>query len=140
MQIERTLLVGCDDSESALRACRQASKFARSDDRIVLLHVVAPLPWFAREEKFRTMNEDILQSSRELLETTLTQMKQQGLNVEQLAYEGDPARAIAEKAEELDADIVIVGAGNSSGSENKLLGSVTNSLLHETTLPVLVVH
>ena len=139
-QIERTLLVGCDDSESALRACREATKFAGANDRIILLYVVPPLPWFAREQKFKSMTEDKVKESSQLLHATFTQMTDQGLCVEQFVCEGDPAQVIAGKAEAFDADVVIVGAGNTSHDGNELLGSVTNFLLHETKLPVLVVH
>ncbi len=139
-QIMRTLLVAYDDSESALRACREAAKFAGRDDRIILLYVVPPLPWFAREDKYRSMTEDKLKESSQLLDATFTKMADQGLNVEQLVCEGDPAQVIAARAGAFDADVVIVGAGNTAHDGNELLGSVTNFLLHETTLPVLIVH
>lgn len=141
MQIERTLLVGCDDSESALRACREAAKLAGKNDRIVLLNVVPPLPRFARDEKFKSMNEDKLRESRQLLEQTLVQpqLNDHGVKVEQLSREGDPASVIAQQAEGIGADIVVVGAGDMSNNAGNELGNVANSLLHETNVPVLVV-
>jgi nucleotide-binding universal stress UspA family protein len=50
-----------------------------------------------------------------------------------------PARAIVQAAKEMNADLVIMGTHGRHGWRRALLGSVTETVLHETDRPVLTV-
>jgi nucleotide-binding universal stress UspA family protein len=50
-----------------------------------------------------------------------------------------PANAIAHYAEDQQADLIAMGGHGASGWTRGVLGSVTERVLHETSLPVLVV-
>ena len=55
------------------------------------------------------------------------------------AREGDPADAILDVAEELGADLIVVGNKGMSGAKRFLLGSVPNKVSHHAPCSVLIV-
>ena len=52
---------------------------------------------------------------------------------------GDPAKTILAYAEEIDADVVVVGTHGRSGVKRYVLGSVAERLVRHATCPVLTV-
>jgi nucleotide-binding universal stress UspA family protein len=52
---------------------------------------------------------------------------------------GDPASVLLRIAENLGADVLVVGRRGSSLVERLMLGSVADRLAHEATCPVLIV-
>jgi nucleotide-binding universal stress UspA family protein len=62
-----------------------------------------------------------------------------GVRVRSVLREGDPAREIARLAEELPADLLVLGTHGRGGFERFLLGSVTEKLLRRSPCPVLTV-
>jgi nucleotide-binding universal stress UspA family protein len=56
-----------------------------------------------------------------------------------LVAEGDPAHAIVRYAEQLRADLIVMGKHGQSAMERLLIGSVTESVLRSTLTPVLTV-
>ena len=62
-----------------------------------------------------------------------------GVRVHSVLREGDPAREIARLAEELPADLLVLGTHGRAGFERFLLGSVTERLLRRAPCPVLTV-
>jgi nucleotide-binding universal stress UspA family protein len=52
---------------------------------------------------------------------------------------GEPAKEIVELADDLDANMIMMGTGGRSRLAGTLLGSVTASVIHEANCPVVVV-
>ncbi len=75
-----------------------------------------------------------------LLERTQAQAHGSGLGeVEVFARQGDAADAILDVAEELQADLIVIGHKGLTGAERFLLGSVPNKISHHAPCSVLVV-
>ena len=55
------------------------------------------------------------------------------------AREGDPADAILDVAEELGADLIVVGNKGMTGAKRFLLGSVPNQVSHHAPCAVMIV-
>jgi len=53
--------------------------------------------------------------------------------------EGDFAEAILKTAKELHADIIVIGSHSRRWLENIVMGSVTEEVLHHTTVPLFIV-
>jgi nucleotide-binding universal stress UspA family protein len=62
-----------------------------------------------------------------------------GASVESMIVEDAPARAIVNTAKEMKADLIVMGTHGRHGWRRALLGSVTETVLHETERPVLTV-
>jgi len=56
------------------------------------------------------------------------------------ARTGDAADAIIDVAEEVGADLIMVGNKGMTGAKRFLLGSVPNKISHHATCSVLIVH
>lgn len=67
--------------------------------------------------------------------------KDAGLDARADSARGAPAwSAIVDAADDLDAELIVVGARGLSPLKSALLGSVSNGVVHHTRRPVLVVH
>ena len=60
-------------------------------------------------------------------------------DVDSSARPGDPANVIIDVAEEVDADLIVVGNKGMTGASRFLLGSVPNKITHHAPCNVLVV-
>jgi nucleotide-binding universal stress UspA family protein len=60
-----------------------------------------------------------------------------GATAQTVGRVGDPVDVILSTAEELNADLIVIG---SKGIERRILGSVPNSVVHDAQCDVLVVH
>jgi nucleotide-binding universal stress UspA family protein len=59
--------------------------------------------------------------------------------IQTLVKEGDFADTILETAKEVNADIIVVGSHSRKWLENIVMGSVTEKVLHHTTIPLFIV-
>ena len=74
------------------------------------------------------------------LEGAATQAKDSGVEqVRTHAREGDPADAILDVAEEVGADLIVVGNKGMTGARRFLLGSVPNKVSHHAPCSVIIV-
>jgi nucleotide-binding universal stress UspA family protein len=84
-------------------------------------------------DKSRQDSKKILDEAKELLKGAAKDIKTE-------IIEGDSSISIIKYIENNDIDLVIMGSqGVSGGLKGLLIGSVTNRVLHNTHVPVLVV-
>ncbi len=85
--------------------------------------------------------ENAPESRHRLLEKLAEQARRHanGLDVEARVVSDSPSRAIVRTADEIDADLIIMGTHGRHGIPRAFLGSVTESVLRHTTRPVLTV-
>jgi nucleotide-binding universal stress UspA family protein len=56
-----------------------------------------------------------------------------------LVKDGDPAETILKTAKELHADIIAIGSHSRKWLENIIMGSVTEEVLHHTSIPLFII-
>lgn len=66
--------------------------------------------------------------------------KEAGVPIEKKIIEGYPADAILKLAEEASANIIVIGSIGKTGIEKFLVGSVTEKVVRNSRVPVLIVH
>ena len=59
--------------------------------------------------------------------------------IEILVKDGDPAEAILKAAKELHVDIIAMGTHSRKWLENIIMGSVTEKILHHTSIPMFII-
>ena len=59
--------------------------------------------------------------------------------IEVLVKDGDPAEAILKAAKVLHADIIAMGSHSRKWLENIIMGSVTEKILHHTSIPMFII-
>jgi nucleotide-binding universal stress UspA family protein len=149
MSAYKTIVVGTDGSDSSLRAVDRAATVAADHDAKLIVATAHPP---APEEKgryaiapgsdhgahYRTVREApfyaILQDARERAH------KAGAKNVEEKSIVGAPINALVDLAEEVHADLLVVGNVGLSSVAGRLLGSVPSEVSRRSKIDVLIVH
>jgi nucleotide-binding universal stress UspA family protein len=132
------IVIAVDGSDEAKRAARRALRLAQIFDASVsVLSVVE------RKALRLTETSDERTRLREGKEEALAEVEELaselGLSATTTLTEGKPAVQISEYADEQDADLIVVGRQGLTGLGRRLLGGVTEQLLHRSDVPVFVV-
>lgn len=138
------LLIPVDGSASSLKAARFGLRLAaRDDSEVVAVHVVdeesvADLARYADRpvdeilERMRQNGEDYLEQLREIA-------RRQGVRIFGEVRIGIPHRALLKLATEVGADLIVMGTVGRKGPRRVLVGSVTERVIAQSPVPVLVV-
>lgn len=133
------ILCATDGSEHADRALHYATQLASQPDaELHIVHVIEKVAGgrLAGENVF--LNEAEIKSK--ITAQTVELVDGLGLRATLHATKGNAnrlAQRIAEIADDVDADVIVVGTHGHSPLAGLLLGSVTTRLLHATHRPVL---
>ncbi|MDX6632205.1 MAG: hypothetical protein QOG09_1376 [Solirubrobacterales bacterium] len=141
------IVVGTDGSETATEAVRQATELAKlTNARLDIVSAFEPVPQTRLTEDATEVPGDVQyavgprQDVNVTLETAAGLVRSAGLEeVQTHAREGDPADAILDVAEEIKADVIVVGNKGMTGAKRFLLGSVPNKVSHHAPCGVLIV-
>lgn len=137
------ILVPTDMSDFANQAIRYAALLhERLGSRITLLYadesyfpadvLEIPLGYYLEQAP-----ESKAKLQEKLREYATVQMP--GARIETLVVQDSPARAIVHTAREMKADLVVMGTHGRRGWRRALLGSVTETVLHEIDRPLITV-
>jgi nucleotide-binding universal stress UspA family protein len=140
------IVVGTDGSETASEAVRQAIEMAKqSDASLEIVSAYEPISGERLRDESAEIPGDIQHTvnPREdvnlILENAIGEAKKEGLEVQAHPREGDPADSILDVAEEIDADLIVVGNKGMTGAKRFLLGSVPNKVSHHAPCGVWIV-
>jgi nucleotide-binding universal stress UspA family protein len=140
------IVVGTDGSETAGNAVRQAIELAKiSGAKLDIVSAYEPISGERLRGESAEVPGDVRHgvNPREDVNLTLDsaagEAKQQEVEVHTYPREGDPADAILDVAEEIDADLIVVGNKGMTGAKRFLLGSVPNKISHHAPCGVWIV-
>ena len=140
------IVVGTDGSETAAEAVNQAIELAKlSGAKLDIVSAFEPVPQQRLREEGGEIPGDVAYAvgPREDVNTTLEAAAapalKEDLEVNTHPREGDPADAILDVAEEIKADLIVVGNKGMTGARRFLLGSVPNKISHHAPCGVLIV-
>ncbi len=141
-----SMVVGTDGSDTAGEAVRQAAQLAQQlGAKVHLVSAYEPVPEGRLREERQQVPGDLqwMVNPREDVDDTLSAaaqgIKDNGVEVETHAREGDPADAILDVAEEQKADLIVVGNKGMTGAKRFLLGSVPNKVSHHAPCSVMII-
>ena len=141
----QNILVPVDGSSTSYAAVDTAVEFAKAfNSKITLVQVLALDPYIAAEYISASQTNDLIERARASIEKTLQEALQKfegtGLQVETKLLEGQVVHTeIAKAATELNADLIIIGSHGRTGLKKFFLGSVAQSVLGSSDVPVLIV-
>ena len=136
-----TILLATDGSRDAELARSTAIDLANSTDSELHLVTVAPgYPSYdVRKpevlEQLRKQTEDILNEQAEKVELEGGKVVEKHLRI----AERHRAQQIVQVAEDIEAELIIMGSRGLGGVRRALLGSVSDSVIRHAPCPVLVV-
>ncbi|MEI6448040.1 MAG: universal stress protein [Actinomycetes bacterium] len=139
------IVVGTDGSETADEAVRKAAELARAvSATLEIVSAYEPVAPSRLREEAVDVPKDVewTVNPREDVDHTLGNaeaMVGAGVDVKLHARQGDPADAIIDVAEEVGADLIIVGNKGMTGARRFLLVSVPNKISHHAPCAVLII-
>jgi nucleotide-binding universal stress UspA family protein len=141
-----SIVVGTDGSDTATQAVREAVDMAAAvGASLALVSAYAPVPEQRLRSERRDAPEDLqwaINPSQEVeaaLAVAAEIAREAGVAVTTHARHGDPADTILDLAEELGADLLVVGNKGMTGAKRFLLGSVPDKVSHHSPCSVLIV-
>ncbi|EXH76534.1 MULTISPECIES: universal stress protein [Acinetobacter calcoaceticus/baumannii complex] len=139
------ILVPIDGSETSMVAMKEAIKLGKAlNSKITIVQVMVLDPIIADLYVKTGQTNELIERTRTYLLDILEQAKQQflqeGLSVETKLLEGFVVHEeIIQAAQELNADLIIMGSHGRTGVRKLVLGSVAQKVLGESHIPVLIV-
>ncbi|MBD2313909.1 universal stress protein [Desertifilum sp. FACHB-1129] len=134
----KTVLFPIDQSREAREAADVVADIVKKySSRLILLSVLEE-----PEGEGETLQSDRM-ASPELVETLLknaqTLFSEQGISAEIIERQGKAAFAICDVADEIDANLIVMGCRGIGLTEEGLQDSVTNRVINLSPCPVLIV-
>ena len=131
------ILLATDGSEDAALAARIAADLStRTGAQLHVMHAWHTVP-STRFESF--IQAQLEQEAREVLSEQVGRIKGDGGDVaEAYLRQGPTVDRILDLAEEIDADLIVVGSRGFGPIKRLALGSVSEGVVHHATCPVLV--
>jgi nucleotide-binding universal stress UspA family protein len=139
----RRIVVGLDGSDHALAALDWAMALARPlGAEIVAVYAIPPPTYIGYGYEMVPPPLDPewrSEVTREFEREWCHALRESGLPHRMIVEDGRPASVIAEVADRVDADLVVVGRRGRGGIAELLLGSVSHELSHHCGRPVLLI-
>lgn len=141
----RSILVPTDFSEDARRAAATGQRLLshlEEGAELTLLHAYhLPIEYtaYGTIPTGLSFREDVVTVAEQRLNETAAELEREGLTVHTAAREGYPPEVIVAVAEEIDADLVVMGTHGRTGLRHLLLGSNAERVVQHAPCPVLTV-
>jgi nucleotide-binding universal stress UspA family protein len=140
----KNLLVAINFSDLAPEIIANAIEMAKAmKAKIWLVHVADPNPFFIGYEVeppvLRAQREEELKRERQELDAMSRQIGSHGIDVNTELLLGAPVASIIEKAEEIKADMIIIGKEDHGFFYKTFMGSTSEGVVSKSSCPVLVI-
>jgi nucleotide-binding universal stress UspA family protein len=136
-------LVGVDQSQASQAALELAADVAVAlGGSLSVLEVVEYVPAFPLDEPTVAGSghqRQVAAAAMAPLEAEVREVRARGVGVQVVVRSGDPAATLLEVADDVDADLVVVGTRGRGGPDELLLGSVARTVADRAPRPTLVV-
>ena len=149
----KKVLIALDYDPTAQKIAEAGCSWARSmKAQVILLHVItdpayyssleySPITGFAGYMDMSNTHLDsidgLMRASQQYLEKTKHHLGDK--EIQTSVKEGDIAASILHTAKELHADVIVMGSHSRNWLENIVMGSVTEKVLHGTSIPLFII-
>ncbi len=138
------VLVPIDFSKISTQLVERAGELAKADgSKVTIIHVVEsdtePASYEAGPQSVRDRRSMEFHETHQRLQEYSEHLKQSGVETTALLVEGDIAQQILEHAKKFQSEVIVLGRHGHSGLLSKLLGTVSETVLHKSPCPVLLV-
>jgi len=140
----KNILVPIDFSPASHRAVHLAVEMALVlKAKVWLVHVAAPDPDFVGFKTgptyIRQHRAEVLREEHSTIQSLAENATQRGVDAEGLLVQGPTTETILAEAEQLQADMIVMGSHGRSGLYRTFVGSVSEQVLRDAKVPVLII-
>ena len=134
----KQILVPLDGSDSSKKGLDKAIYLAKlSDAKITGLSVVTVYPTLV--STVTNYRKFLTEKTQEMLDSTKKYCEKHGIDFIPKIEQGKPASEIAKFAEKEKSDLIVIGSRGIGGFKGTVLGSVANTVMQKSKVPVMVV-
>ncbi|MHC1706069.1 MAG: universal stress protein [Bacteroidales bacterium] len=149
----KKLLIALDYDPTAQKVAETGFSLAKTlGAEVFLIHVISEPVYYASREYSPIMGfegfsdagpgqtnslETLTEASLHFLEKTKAHLGDE--NIHTLVIEGEVAETITKTAQNIHADLIVMGSHSRKWLENIVMGSVTEKVLQHTTLPLFII-
>jgi len=143
--MSKVVLVGVDCSKCSHRALDYAAaRVGASNAQLVVVHVIDWSPYSfntpqENEERHKRREAELDRAHAEVVDPIVNDLREKGISARGVIRHGHPAETIDAVAQEFGATNIVIGKTGSSRIKSQLFGSVTNTLVQISKIPVTVV-
>jgi nucleotide-binding universal stress UspA family protein len=135
-----TILVPTDGSAAVVEAVERAVDLAeRYDATVHALYVVDSTAYSTLDTSTSVVVDALEDEGETAVGYIAEQAEAAGVPVETAVVHGTPHRTILDHAEEIGADLIVMGTHGRRGVDRFLLGSVTEKVVRTAPVPVMTV-
>jgi nucleotide-binding universal stress UspA family protein len=140
----KSILFATDFSPSSEHAFQYALSLARKfQSRLGIIHVInEPVDlrgFYVPHISFDQLEAEIEQGARKLMENFCARHVSDYPGVETFVVPGLPYDEIIKKAQEMDADLIVVGTHGRTGLDHVLFGSTAEKVVRKSPVPVMTI-
>ena len=147
----KKVLIALDYNPTAKKVAETGYSIAKTMNAdVILIHVVSESVYYTALEYSPIMGysgftdsdlkintDGLIKASEQFLEKSKQHLGDE--NIKTLVAEGEFADAILKTAKDLNADLIVMGSHSRRWLEKILVGSVTQQVLNNTTIPLIIV-
>ncbi len=140
------ILACTDGSEQSYKALEEAAKIAnRVKGDVTVIHVEEPIPhpnewgYYFSEDSLKQYEERREKEREEIMATAARIFNELNVQFNKIIRKGHPAETISKEAAEGGFDMIVMGNRGLGGLKEKLLGSVSNAVVQQADVSVVIV-
>ena len=153
LETMKKVLIALDYDPTAQKVAEAGFSMANAmKAEVILMHVVSDPVFYSSVEYSPIMGFNGFMETSQLQLDNIGSLRNASLqfldnakhhlgdkNIKTVVKEGDLSESILMTAKELKADIIVMGSHSRKWLENIVMGSVTESVLHHTKIPLLII-
>ncbi len=134
------ILCAIDGAAITERILLYAMHFGKKEGAIVhIVHAYQLPDYYVAQDGFEELANAYRAVAKGVIDDAKEFLEEVGLQVTGEAIEGPPAQVVLEEADRIGADLILVGHRNPKDVTEMLLGSVSQQILNQSRIPVLVI-
>ena len=136
----RKSFIPVNGSENSFHACEMAVRLAElGSETVVLAHCFDPVPLRIQGNALEGLKKGLTEDAEEFFEPCRELFIKAGIPYEEVVLFGKQGPVLAEAADNHNCDLIIMGTRGLGNVGVMVMGSVSNAVIHNTNLPVMLV-